>query len=170
MWTTSSFMIQSLPTTCLLLSSETASRSPLGLVHFLPKYCACLVRYSLSASCSFSGQASLFPRGFQCPICICCCCLIAKSFQLCDPMDCSPPGSSAHAISQARTLEWIAISFSRKSSWPRDQTWVSCIAGRLFTIWATREVWLPNLHLWHKPDSQFPGLELSTRYQLAGII
>ena len=45
-----------------------------------------------------------------------CCCLIAKScLTLCDPMDCSPPGSSVHGISQARKLEWIAISFSRGS-------------------------------------------------------
>ena len=42
---------------------------------------------------------------------------------LCDPMDCSPSGSSVHGISQARTLEWIAIFFSRESSWPRDQTY-----------------------------------------------
>ena len=41
---------------------------------------------------------------------------------LCDPMDCSPPGSSIHEIFQARVLEWVAISFSRGSSWPRDQT------------------------------------------------
>ena len=122
---------------------------------------------SLSAPCSLPGQASLFPHWFQCYISICCCCLITKSFQLCDPMDCSPPGSSVPGISQARILEWIAISFFRESSWPRDQTQVSCILGRLFTIWATRKVWLPNLHLQHKPDSQFPGLELSARYQLA---
>ena len=59
-----------------------------------------------------------------------------------DPMDCSPPGSSVHGILQARTLEWVAIPFSRGSSQPRDWTWVSCIAGRFFTIWATREA--PN--------------------------
>ena len=53
---------------------------------------------------------------------------------LCDPMDCSPPGSSVHGISQARILEWVAISFSRGSSPPRDQTQVSCIAGRVFII------------------------------------
>ena len=53
-------------------------------------------------------------------------------------MDCSPPGSSVHEILQARILEWVAIPFSRGSSWPRDQIWVSCIAGRFFTIWATR--------------------------------
>ena len=49
-------------------------------------------------------------------------------------MDCSPPGSSVLGIFQARILEWAAISFSRGSSWPRDQTQVSCIAGRFFTI------------------------------------
>ena len=61
---------------------------------------------------------------------------------LCHPVDCSQPGSSVHGIFQARILEWVAISFSRRSSWPRDWTWVSCIVGRHFTIWATREV--PN--------------------------
>ena len=50
-----------------------------------------------------------------------------------DPMDCSLPGSSVHGIFQARVLEWVAI-FSRVSSRPRDQTWVSRIAGRLFTL------------------------------------
>ena len=57
-------------------------------------------------------------------------------------MDCSPPGSSVHWISQARTLEWTAHSFFRGSSWPRDQTRVSCVfktAGRFFTHWATGE-------------------------------
>ena len=52
-------------------------------------------------------------------------------------MDCSPAGSSVHEIFQARILEWVAISFSRGSSQPRDQTWVSCTAGRFFTNWAT---------------------------------
>ena len=57
----------------------------------------------------------------------------------CDPMDCSLPGSSVHGIFQARVLEWVSISFSRGSSWPRDQTQVSHIAGRCFTAWATRK-------------------------------
>ena len=52
-----------------------------------------------------------------------------------DPMDCSPPGSSIHRIFQARILEWVTISFSRRSSWPRDWTPVSCLAGRLCIIW-----------------------------------
>ena len=58
---------------------------------------------------------------------------------LCDPMDYSLSDSSVHGIFQASVLEWVAISFSRGSSQPRDQTWVSRIAGRRFTIWATRE-------------------------------
>ena len=57
----------------------------------------------------------------------------------CDPMDCSLPGSSVHGILQARVLEWVAILFSKRSSWLRDWTWLSCIASRVFTVWATRE-------------------------------
>ena len=64
----------------------------------------------------------------------------AQSCQtLCDPVDCSPPGSSIHGILQARILVWVAISFSRGSSPPRDWTQVSHIAGRWFNLWATRE-------------------------------
>ena len=54
-------------------------------------------------------------------------------------MDCSPPGSSVHGILQVRMLEWVAIPFSRESSWARNQTRVSCIASQFFTTWATRE-------------------------------
>ena len=53
---------------------------------------------------------------------------------LCDPMGCSLPGSSVHGIIQAIVLEWIAISFSRGSSQPRDQTRVSCTVDRRFTV------------------------------------
>ena len=55
------------------------------------------------------------------------------------PMDCNLPGSPDHGISQARILEWVAVPFSRGSSQSRDQTQVSLIAGRFFTVWATRE-------------------------------
>ena len=61
---------------------------------------------------------------------------------LCDPVDCSPPGSSVPGILQARTLEWVAMPSSRGSSRPRDWTWVFCIAGRFFIIWATWEAHL----------------------------
>ena len=57
---------------------------------------------------------------------------------LCNPMDCSLPGSSIHGIFQARVLEWVAVSFSRESSRPRDWTWVSCIVGRRFTVRARK--------------------------------
>ena len=53
---------------------------------------------------------------------------------LCDPMDGNLPDSAVHGIFQARILEWAAISFSRGSSQPRDQTQVSCIADRRFTV------------------------------------
>ena len=66
--------------------------------------------------------------------------LVAQSCPtLCDPRDCSLPGSSVHGILQARILEWVAIPFSRGPSQPRDWTQVSCIAGKFFTIWATGE-------------------------------
>ena len=66
--------------------------------------------------------------------------LVAQScLTLCDPMDCSPPGSSVHGILLAGMLKWVAILFSRGWSWPRDQTHVSCLAGEFFTIWATRK-------------------------------
>ena len=58
---------------------------------------------------------------------------------LCDPMSCSPPGPSVIGISQARILERIAIPHSRRSSQPRAWPQVSWVAGRFFTIWATRE-------------------------------
>jgi len=53
--------------------------------------------------------------------------------QLCNPTDCSLPGSSVHGILQARMLEWVAVSFSRGSCRPRDQTHIPCIAGGFFT-------------------------------------
>ena len=55
-------------------------------------------------------------------------CCVQLRLTLCDPMDCSPPGSSVHGIFQARILEWVAISFSKESSWPRDWTQVFCIS------------------------------------------
>ena len=62
--------------------------------------------------------------------------LVTKLYlTLLTPLDCSPPGSSVHGILQVRILEWVAISFSRGSSRSRNQTQVSCIAGRFFTDW-----------------------------------
>ena len=69
------------------------------------------------------------------------------------PIDSSLPGSSVHGIPQARILGGIAIPFSRGSSQPRNQTWVSCITGRFFTVWATRKAdrileWVATLSSW----------------------
>ena len=78
--------------------------------------------------------------------------IVSDSLRL---MDCSPPISSVNGILQARILQWVAIPISRGSSWSRDQTCIFCIAGRFFTIWATREalllsVVMPNSHsMWH---------------------
>ena len=79
---------------------------------------------------------------------------------LCNPMDCSLPGSSV----QARVLERFAISFSRGSSRSRDQTQVSCIVGRCFTIWATREAL--NFY-WSRDDEAQSGPERSGSSHLA---
>ena len=93
----------------------------------------------------------------------------AKSLQLCptlcNPMHCSLPGSSVHGILQARVLEWVAISFSRVSSRPRDQTRVFHIAGRRFTIWATREArfWVYWAIIWQLLLCVLLKLSLSSR-------
>ena len=57
-------------------------------------------------------------------------------------MDCSPPGSSVHGISQARILEWVAISFSRESYQPRNQSCISCIGRQILCHGATWEAWI----------------------------
>ena len=67
----------------------------------------------------------------------------------CDPVDCSPPGSSVHEISQARLLEWIAISCSKGSSSPRDRTHVSCIGRQILYCWTTWKV-----HKWSGEGQQ----------------
>ena len=85
------------------------------------------------------GGSAVHPSTFQpstfqpCTrLSIFCCCLLIKSYlTLCDSMDCSLPGSSVHGIFQARILEWVAISFSRGTSRPRDRTPVSHIVGRM---------------------------------------
>ena len=116
-------------------------------------------------------KSKLYPSGSQSPISLCLYFFafiawlhqcggvqsaeseVAQScLTVCDPVGCSLPGSSVHRIFQARVLEWIAISFSRGSSWPRDWTHVSRTAGRHFTVWATREALsLSHLQLFSTP-------------------
>ena len=80
-----------------------------------------------------------------------CCCLVAKScLTLCDLMDCSPPDSSVHGISQARFLGWVVISFSRASSWPSNQNFassLSCLACKFLFVC----LFLPLSHLGSLP-------------------
>ena len=77
-------------------------------------------------------------------------CLVAKlCLDLCSPKDCSPPGSSVHEIFQARILEWVAISFSRRSSKPRDQTHISCVGKGVLYCWTNMEtsfIWVDNFN------------------------
>ena len=89
-------------------------------------------------------------------------------------MDCSPPGSSVHGIIQARTLEWVGVSFSRGSSPPRDQTHISCLAGRFFT---TESPGKPIFHLLstciHKLSQSYhlsSGYYLSVTYLLSTLM
>ena len=72
--------------------------------------------------------------------------LVVQSYQtLCDPMNCSPPGSSVHGISEASILEWAASSSSKGSSRPRDWTHISCIGSGFFTIEPQCDLFIFNL-------------------------
>ena len=85
--------------------------------------------------------------------------LVAQScLTLCNTTDCSPPGSSLCGILQARILEQVAIPFSRRTSWSRDQTQVSYNAGGFFTVWATREALFVSIGL--------PVLDISCKWNL----
>ena len=84
----------------------------------------------------------------------CCCGIAAQScLLLCDLTDCSPPGLCVHGISQARILEWVAISCSRGSSWPTDRTYISCIGRRVLYYWAT---WILKVICSHSKNLEQP--------------
>ena len=68
-------------------------------------------------------------------------------------MDCSTPGFSVHGILQARILEWVVIPFSRRSSWPKDWTWVSHMASRFFGVWAAKGCYCRFLSTWHSLEN-----------------
>ena len=99
-------------------------------------------------------------------------CLVTKSCPtLCDSIDCTPPGSSVHIILQAIILEWVAISFSRGSSWPlltQGQTWVSCIARQILYYWAN---WEALVGMWKvKVAQSCPTLCNPVDYIVYGIL
>ena len=94
-------------------------------------------------------------------------CVVTQScLTLGDPMDCSPPGSSVHGILQAKILQWVAISFSRRSSPLRAQTWFSCTVGRFFTVWATYLAAVTELHP-HLGQDTLPPLQLKCVLEVA---
>ena len=129
--------------------------------HFFIYLFVFLGKMSIQVFCLFSNQVTWF---------LLLSCMkwseVAQSCPtLCDPMDCSLPGSSVHGILQARILKWVAISFSRGSSRPRDLTQVSHIVGRFFTIKDTWEAHRKNIspfylvtqgNSWHRKNISYP--------------
>ena len=106
----------------------------------------------LSASAQSCGTNS--PKVFFCFFSVSmCACALSLSCVWCFffyPMDCSPPGSSVHGIFWARILEWVSISYSRGSSWPRDWTCtscISCIGGQIMYHWTIWEAQVSILYL-----------------------
>ena len=85
-----------------------------------------------------STKLSVIGEGFCVCVRVCARSVAHSCLTLCDPVDCNPPGSSVYGNSQARILEWVAVSLSRGSSWPRDEHVSPALAGRLFT---TAPIW-----------------------------
>ena len=88
-----------------------------ALILFSPLHCIC---HTYQSSLQFLGSVRFSSVAQSCPT-------------LCDPMSCSPPGSSVHAIFLARILEWVTFPSSRGSSPPRDQSFISCTVGGFLT-------------------------------------
>ena len=101
--------------------------------------CPCSMLTERLSAISCPGATGKIPVRARLPdqpvtVCTCVCSVTQLCLTLCDPVDCSPPGSSVHGILQARILEWVAMPSSRGSSKPRDQTqisYVSCIGGQV---------------------------------------
>ena len=125
-------------------------------------------------------------------VCVCVCVKLLQScLTLCNPMNYSPPNSSVHGILQARILDWVAISYSRESSPPRDQTCISYISfiGRYalshqhhreahFLIYRASKRYLPYIlfqdirglpKLVNKPPYQFPIGDVTNYHKLSGL-
>ena len=119
---------------CLWLGTSHAESKPQGLSGWRPG--GADPGQGLSSSPHSQGHVAHLRSAWHTGgvgVTTCCCFLVAQSCPtLCDPMDYSSPGSCVHGISPARILEWVAISFSRGSSRPRDQTHVSCIGRILY--------------------------------------
>ena len=100
--------------------------------------------------------------------------LLSRVRLFCDPIDCSLPGSSTHGISQARILEWVAISFSRGYSWPKDWCHVSCIGRQIPYHWATQEapfVWVLAFNSFgFSPRSEIVGSYGNSMFKLLSTV
>ena len=119
-----------------LIQSWLQGHSSTAVTQCHPERCPALSHIILNSHHLESADNYMCDLGF----CVYVCVWVAQlCLTLCNPMDCSPPCSCVHGILHARILKWVAISLSRGSSQPRGQNRVSCIAGRFFTIWATRE-------------------------------
>ena len=143
----------------LVLLEESVCYDQCGLLTKLCSPLPCFILYSKAKLACYS-RFKLPTFVFQSPV------MkeseVAQScLTLCDPIDGSPPCPTIPGILQARTLEWVAISFSKGSSQPRDRTWVSHFLGRRFSIWATREslcdekVWATRESLCDEKDIYF---------------
>ena len=147
------FFLQSLLSSCLF-------PSPTNSKPF------CLAPFSFSDTLAFLWFLDLFSVFLHLLYCL----VTQSCLTLCNPVDCIPPGSSLHGISQARILEWVAISSSRGPSRSRAQTQVSCIGRQILYQWATREapiikssLYLPSCLRLHLPCAAFPDTFLHPR-------
>ena len=135
---------------CLMLFQSYLKLSSYLFILFSLSYCTALISTILSFSSLICSSPSFILLSIPSVVflfqLLCCSSLfvcysdseVARlCLTLCDPVNCSPPGSSVHGILLARILEWVAISFSRGSSCLWDRTRFSCLAGRLFNLWAT---------------------------------
>ena len=111
----------------------------------------CVVHFVTPAdTCHWAAAASGTANQWQR---LCVCSVVLSCPTLCDPMDCTLPGSSVHGIFQTRILEWVAISFSRGSSWPKVISSISCVGRWILYSWATS---VTKLRL--KPNSDLKAL------------
>ena len=135
-------------TLSLLVDPWTISQNSPGLVFLAVPVTSHLCATSVLSSASYIAAWLMLQNAdfFLLPCTYAC--VLRCVLLFCNPMDCSPPGSSVSGILQARILEWVVIPFSRGSSQPRDWTWVSCIScigSRILYHWASWEC--PSLAL-----------------------
>ena len=121
-------------------SSKKGTLQPLShkIISNLQQLDSFIESYILQISLLLGWPKSLFGFFWK-MFCVCVHSVTQLYLTLCDPMDCNSPGFSVYRISQARILEEVVIPFTRESSWPRDWTRVSWIAGGFCIVWETRE-------------------------------